>query len=158
MIVSAGDKIRKLHFNNGLLFGDAQTVTRTQNRTLGDGRISHTAFAKFLKKSVGDFENATIFGHVLTHNHKIIMSFHALLQTLLNRIHQSQVSVTLRSAVCTLKIIGKFKWRIHIVHFLCQIRNYFLFRKCGFQAHFDLCQKLFFILIDDRIGQNAQFF
>src|SRR5688572_14170078 len=78
LVETTGHKIGELHFNNGLVTHDGESVTRSKYGGFGDGGISDTSLAELLVKIFGDLKHTAVFCYVLTHEHGVGKFFHRL--------------------------------------------------------------------------------
>src|SRR5688572_23445200 len=74
-------KISKLHFHHGLKSFQRHTEAGAYDGTFTKRCITHPLFSKCLYKTFRDLECTTIFRNILSHQHKVLMLLHALVQT-----------------------------------------------------------------------------
>ena len=71
-------KVTELHFNHGLESSCTQANSCTNDGGFTNGRVSHTALAIRGRKAICRLEYAAVIRDVLPHQHKVLMTVHAL--------------------------------------------------------------------------------
>ena len=91
LIVSAGDKVCKLHLNNGFESFHGQSDGGTDRSRFDNGCVADSIFAISWQKSFRYFEHASIFGDVLPHKDEVSGFVECLPVSSLNGIDKASV-------------------------------------------------------------------
>src|SRR5687767_4120222 len=89
LVEPTGDKIGKLHFNNGLEPVDGKSETCSKYSRFTQGRIADTILAKFLHESQRSLEDPAIPCNILAHDDEVGIPAHALAHAIGNGIEVS---------------------------------------------------------------------
>src|SRR5688572_20041142 len=89
LVKTFGYEICELHFDHGLHSFNREAETSSNNSRLANRRVAHPFLPELFNKTFRYLKNASVFCNILSHQHEVVVLFHALSQTIADRIDKS---------------------------------------------------------------------
>src|SRR6185437_1292131 len=157
-LVEAGrDEIGELHFHDAFETLQAQPQCAAHNGAFAQRRIPDPALTILIHQPVGDLEGAPIFGDVLSHQDKVIVFAHRLVQTFADGLDHLPLRAAIPSVLLYRTYGGDRGRRIDVVQFLFAIGKNVDRTRCFAQFGIDVSADLITYRLRHGIVQYALF-